>query len=338
MHSTRHLAGPVDRRPRSIFQTRECDRASRSSPGASLVSPGEMLLMLTTTVTSGRALGLGYACAVVILYSGFVIVSRYGLTSSLRFADLTALRVGVAGVLLAPILIRYGLGGVRPGQALVLAALGGFGFALFIYAGLGLAPAAHGSILTHGTLPLSTMLLSWLFLRGDIGSRQMLALATIASGIVFMAIDGLQQPAAGLLPGVLCLLVASFCWSGYGLYVRHLGLPASRAAAIVAGISAIVFLPVYFLLPGPTLQVVGWGELLVQGVYQGVLIGALSVFIYTRAVALLGSAEIAMFTASVPVVTTLGGYFFLDERPTVAALLGLSLVTLGLVLSLKRLR
>lgn len=291
--------------------------------------------MSARSASNGRTLGLAYACAVVGLYSGFVLVSRYGLTSSLGLTDLTALRFGIGGLLLAPILLWNGLGGVKLGQAFVLAALGGFGFALFVYAGLSLAPAAHGSILTHGTLPLSTTLLSWLFFRIAIERRQVLALGAIASGIAFMAVDGLQHPANSLLPGDLCLLAASFCWSGYGLYVRHLRLAASQAAAIVAGVSAIVFLPIYGLLDGPSLLEMPREELLIQGIFQGVLIGALSIFIYTRAVTLLGSAEIAMFTASVPLVTTLGGYLLLDEWPSASVLMGLALVTSGLFLGLR---
>lgn len=79
-----------------------------------------------------------------------------------------------------------------------------------------------------------------------------------------------------------------------------------------------------------------WRDILVQGVFQGVLIGALSIFIYTRAVALLGAVEVAYFTAMVPGLTTFGAWLLLGEPPGAMALAGLGLVTFGMILGLRR--
>ena len=48
--------------------------------------------------------------------------------------------------------------------------------------------------------------------------------------------------------------------------------------------------------------------------FPGRLIGAVSIFIYTRAVALLCATEVSFFTAAVPALTTLGGYASLAKR------------------------
>lgn len=281
-----------------------------------------------------EARGLAYAGVVVALFSSFVLLSRLGLSTTLSLPDIAALRFGIGGLLLSPVLIRHGLGGLRLTQAAGLAVLGGLGFALFAYAGFALAPAAHGSILLHGTLALTTAVLLRIFGGQRIAPRRGLALAGIALGIVTMAWDGVRQSSPALLAGDLCLLAASFCWSGYGLYVRRLDLPAVQAAAIVAGLSGLVFLPIYGWLPGTGLSRASWGELALQGVFQGVLIGVVSVFVYTRAVALLGAAKMAMLTASVPGLTTLGGYLLLGESPSPAALIGLVLTTAGMVAGL----
>ncbi|MGV6875576.1 DMT family transporter [Pseudochelatococcus sp. B33] len=283
-----------------------------------------------------RAQGVAYACVVVALFSSFVLVSRVGLSATLTLPDIAALRFGIAGLLLAPILVRHGLSGLRVHEAVFLATLGGLGFALFAYTGFALAPASHGATLLHGTLSLATAVLLWLFVDNRIGRRQGFALGVIAFGVVVMASDGLRQAAPSVLFGDLSLLAASLCWSGYGLYVKRLGLTAVRAAAIVAGLSAMMFLPVYVMLPGTRLLQAEWADLLIQGVFQGVLIGALSVFVYTRAVALLGAAEVAIFTTAVPVLTTLGGFLLLGETPSLATLIGLALVTLGMAIGMRR--
>ncbi len=282
-----------------------------------------------------RARGFAYAGVVVALFSGFVLLSRHGLSTTLSLPDIAALRFGIGGLLLSPVLIRHGLSGLRPAQAAGLAGLGGLGFALFAYAGFALAPAAHGAILLHGTLALTTAMLLRILGGQRVAPRRGLALGAIALGVLTMAWDSVRQSSPELLAGDLCLLAASFCWSGYGLYVRRLGLPAVQAAAIVAGLSGLVFLPVYGWLPGPGLSKASWGDLALQGVFQGVLIGVVSVFVYTRAVGLLGAATVATFTALVPGLTTLGGYLLLGEYPSPATLLGLAFITAGMAAGLR---
>ena len=64
----------------------------------------------------------------------------------------------MAALLLVPLLARGGLARLPIGRALLLAGLGGLGFALLAYNGFRLAPASHGSLLIHGMLPLFTLL------------------------------------------------------------------------------------------------------------------------------------------------------------------------------------
>lgn len=283
-----------------------------------------------------RAQGIAYAGAIIVVFSGFVLVSRLGLAGTLALPDLAALRFGIGGLLLAPVLLQPGGAGIGLRQAAGLAVLGGLGFALLAYAGFTLAPAAHGSVLIHGTLPLTTALLAWLWLDGGFPRRTALSMLFIALGVLVLAWDGFSRGSALVLIGDACLLMASCCWSGYALYVRRLGLSAVRASAVVAVGSALLFLPAYAALPGKMLLQAGWREIAVQAVFQGVLVGAASVFIYTRAIALAGAAEVALFTAAVPGVTTLGAIVLLGETPGAATLLAVALVTLGIAAGLRR--
>lgn len=285
--------------------------------------------------TVERARGIAYACCAALLFSGFVVVSRLGLSTVLTLPDIAALRFGIGGLVLSPILIRHGLSGLRVRQAVALAVLGGLGFALFAYAGFVLAPAAHGSVLLHGTLSLTTALLIVAFGGNVPGGWRMAGLALIVAGIVAMAWDGFANASPSFLAGDACLLLASLCWSGYGLYVRHLGLSALRAAAVVAVISALMFLPAYALLPGKMLLEAQWPELLLQGVFQGILIAAISIVVYTRAVALIGASQVSLFIAAVPVVTVLAAFVLLAEVPSLFSLVGVALVTAGMVAALR---
>jgi drug/metabolite transporter (DMT)-like permease len=66
-----------------------------------------------------------------------------------------------------------------------------------------------------------------------------------------------------------------------------------------------------------------------------VLIGAVSIFVYTRAVTALGPATTALFTAAVPCITTLLAIPLLSETPSWAALCGVGVVSLGMLAAVR---
>ncbi|OYU88240.1 MAG: hypothetical protein CFE29_18065 [Bradyrhizobiaceae bacterium PARB1] len=278
--------------------------------------------------------GVVFACLAVSLFASFILVSRAGLTTTMTIPDIAALRFGTSALILSPIILMHGLCGLRWHQAIGLAILGGFGFALSAYTGFLLAPAAHGGVFLHGTLPLTTALLFWALRRKIDGVAPVAALVTIGLGIVIMAWSGAHTISWTVALGDFSLLLASLFWSGYGIYVRALGLTAIHAAAIVTTISAALFVPIYLLMrDGAPLQA-SWNELMLQAAFQGVLIGAVSIFVYTRAVAILGAGTVALFTAAVPVLTTFGGLVLLAETPGIGSLIGVALVSFGCLMPL----
>jgi drug/metabolite transporter (DMT)-like permease len=285
----------------------------------------------------GRERLLGLSCGVlsVVLFSSFTLVSRLGLSSRLGLADLAALRFGIGGTLLFPVLLRGDLRRVAWRDAAALAVSGGLGFALLAYTGLWLAPAAHGAVLLHGTLPLFTYAVMRATSRNSGPGHRTAGIVLIAAGIALMAYDSLAVASPRHLVGDAFLLLASLSWSAYGVLSRRLGLPAASGAAIVAVLSLCTFLPVYALWPGKALLTVGRWELLLQGIVQGVLIGAISIFVYTRAVAALGPGATALFAAAVPVVTTLAAIPLLSEVPSRVAMAGVGVVTLGMIVAVR---
>jgi drug/metabolite transporter (DMT)-like permease len=273
-----------------------------------------------------------------MLFSGFVLVSRSGLATDIALADLAALRFGIAGVLLAPVVLRHGLSGLTWRQGLLIAFLGGLGSALSAYAGFSLAPAAHGSVLFHGTLPLTTFMIVLVTVGKPVVRGRWAGIALISAGVVAMAWDSVTVANARQLFGDGFLLLASTCWSAYGIVISRLTLAPIRAAAIVAVLSASCFLPVYALCADGALLTVGWRDIVGQGVFQGVLIGTCSIFLYTRTVTALGAPEVSLFIAAVPCVTTLAAIPVLSEWPTPMAIVGVVGVTVGMIVAVRATR
>ena len=280
-----------------------------------------------------RLVGLACAGLSVLLFASFTLVSRLGFASRLHLVDLAALRFGIGGLLLFPALLRADLKRVGWRNAAALAVFGGVGFALLAYAGFSLAPASHGAVLLHGTLPLWTYVLLCATGSSRPVRHRSIGVLLIAGGVALMVSDSLAIASARQLFGDMLLLAASLFWSAYAVLSRRLGLPAASAAAIVAGVSLCTFLPVYAWLPDKNLLSVGPRELVLQAIVQGVLIGAVSILVYTRAVASLGPATTALFGATVPVLTTLAAMPLLSELPGRAALAGVGVVTAGMLVA-----
>lgn len=284
-----------------------------------------------------RLIGMLCGVMIVMLFSSFTLVSRLGFSSSLQLMDIAALRFSISGVLLAPVLWHYGLSNVPRRDAAALTFSGGFGFALLAFTGFSLAPASHGGVLLHGTLALTTFALVWMTSRIQATRRRVIGLLAILAGIAAMTLDSVAASSGRQLLGDGALLLASVSWSAYGLITRRLGLRPVHSASIVAVLSACCFFPIYSMLPGTghTLLSATWTELLLQGIFQGILIGVASPFLYSRAIASLGALETALFTAAVPCVTTVSAILLLNEFPSAAAIVGVAVVTVGMAVALK---
>ena len=274
----------------------------------------------------------------ILLFSGFTLVSRIGMRSALAPTDLAALRFGIGGLLLLPVFARFGLAGLPIAKALALCFLGGLGFALFAYAGFLRAPASHGAVLLHGTLPFFTALLAFAVLHERPRGSRLAGLGLIFLGIAAMSWDSLRATNLRQLTGDACLLAASFCWSAYAIMVRRTGLSALRAAAIVAFFALVTYVPFYLIFLESGLPTTPMADLAVQAVFQGVLIGACSILVYTRAVMALGASQTALLTAAVPCVTALAAIPLLGEYPTALALAGITAVSVGMILAVRGMR
>jgi len=77
----------------------------------------------------------------------------------------------------------------------------------------------------------------------------------------------------------------------------------------------------------------GWFENAMQAIIQGALAGAGAIYLFTRAVVLLGASRAVLFPSLVPPFTLLIGYVTLGEAPSPPQLAGLVIVIVGFQLS-----
>jgi drug/metabolite transporter (DMT)-like permease len=131
----------------------------------------------------------------------------------------------------------------------------------------------------------------------------------------------------GAVFGDLLFVAAGCSFAVFGMLLRLWRIPAMPAVAITSLLS-LAGLP-FLLFDFRNLLAAGFAENAMQAVIQGVFAGAGAVYLFTRAVILLGVGRAALFPALVPPFTLLIGYLVLGEMPSVSQLVGLAIVLVG---------
>lgn len=279
--------------------------------------------------------GYVFAAITLLIWSGFVVVSRLGSQGTLTPYDISALRIATAAAVLSPWWLPRLLDRSRrqlPGhQALVFALLAGISYPLVAYLGFRIAPASHGAVLISGMLPCFTSLLAWRLL-GDRPTRQRLVgLLLILTGVVFLLVSGMPAGQAGLAtwPGDLLLLTASLLWSLFTVLLKYWQARAFDVTLAVSAVSAMCYLPVFALFLPSHLATAPWSEILLQAFFQGFVVVCVAMWTYARAVEQLGSVRVVILMSGVPVAGVLMAVPVLGEPLTSGKLAGAALVCLG---------
>ena len=281
-------------------------------------------------LTAGALWGLGAAT----LWSGWWVMTRVGVTASLPGTDLAALRFGVAGTVMLPVLMRHWrrLRAAPPLLIAVMTAGAGAPYALVAGLGLSLAPAGNGGALTLGLLPLFTAALAAMMLGERIGAQRAMGLGVIAAGALAIAGHGLGHGSAWA--GHLIFALGAAMWAGFSIALRCSGVTPMAATSAVCVLSAILYLPVYLAFAAPGgLTAVSVGLVAAQAVYQGLLSAFGALYCYGRAIACLGPTRAALFATLVPGLSTALGAALLGEIPSPAELTGVALVSVGAYLA-----
>lgn len=295
---------------------------------------------MTQTISSPAAqsrylTGACFGVATILIWAGWMSITRIGIATALTAADITMLRYGTAGILLLPVVLRHGmgLGRLRRWQLAVLVGGAGAPYAMVASSGLRYAPAADAGVLIPGVMPLFVAILSVLLLGEKIVASRKVGYGLILLGVLAIAGMAVLLPGSGRTPGHLLFLTASFMWASYTVVLRRSGLAPLHAAAIVSVWSAILFLPVYLWLRGPALLDIPLGDSALQAIFQGVLATIMSLYLFGKTIELLGASGGAAFGALVPALAALLAIPVLGEHPSLTDWLGIAAVTAGVYLA-----
>ena len=297
--------------------------------------------------------GLWAALVTVTIWTAFIIIARASAQHSLLPFDITWARIVGASAILLPWswwTVRQqrreqpdagSFAGFSPLPwriTVVTGFFGGFAYAIFAYSGFFLAPAAHGSVLMPGSLPLWTSVLAVFLLGERLHGYRLLGLAMILSGYLLVGGSSLWQAFDGgsVWIGDLLFMAATACWSTYSVLSRRYQLQPVPATMAITCFAFFSFVPLHALLCSlgllsTHLWTAPWHEVLWQALFQGGGSVVLSGISFTLMIRAYGPVRSTMLTSLVPGLSALGAVFWLGEPLGWHVLLGLSLVTLGIV-------
>ena len=310
-----------------------------------------------------KFIGPASALVTILIWTSFIVVARASASLSLNPMDIVFARLLGAALVLLPwgwYLVRqqrrnrpdapgaarissfFGLSPLPLRTTVLIGSVGGVFHSMLSYSGFFFAPAAHASVLLPGSLPMWTALLTVFLLREQIPGPRLFGLALILLGVLLVGGRSLLEAFSGgdTWKGDLLFLGAGLSWSCYAVLARKHRLDAVRATIAVSVFAFVVFTPGYLLavatglLPSRLLAA-PLSEVLLQAAFQGIVSVAISGITFTTMVRHFGPVRSTMMTALVPGLSALAAVLFLGEPLGWNLMLGLIVVTLGMLFGLR---
>lgn len=287
-----------------------------------------------TSPTPSRSIAIGVLCGVgaAVFWAAGFVAARHGIDIGFTPADVTFHRNFWAGLVLLPLAWRDGLAdlnGIGWIRGIVLTFFGGIGISFVSYSGFTLVPLGHGGIIQPSCAALLGLVLATLVLHERLPPRRAAGAALIVAGLVVIGGEAITTIGVHGIAGDLLFVLAGTFFATFGMLLRKWRVPPMRATVVVSVLS-LVILPLYAALAGfDHIAALGFWENLLQAVLQGLLAGPGAIYLFTRAVVLLGAGRAAVFPTLVPPCTLLIGWIALGIVPSLPQFIGLAIVLAG---------
>jgi drug/metabolite transporter (DMT)-like permease len=279
-----------------------------------------------------HAMTLGVLCGAgsALFWAFGFVAARHGVLIGMSPLVLALHRFVWPGIALLPVVAASGfsdLGGLGWRRGAAITVVGGLPLALWSYIGYVYVPLGHGSIIQPSCAAVGGLILARLMLKEALPPRRVAGAVIIVVGLAVIGAEALRTMGRQGIVGDLLFVAAGSSFAIFGMLLRLWRIPPMRAAAVtsvlsLAGLPILLFAYANFLAAG-------FYENLLQAIVQGVFAGPAAIYLFTRAVVLLGAGRAALYPSLVPPFSLLLGFLVLGEVPSVAQLVGLAIVVAG---------
>ena len=279
---------------------------------------------------------LAYLAAIITvsIWAAFLVGTRFAVIKSFTVEEILVLRLLPAAIIMAPLMFKLG---ILPPEGhfitKIIFALGASAlFPWVLSMGLYYSPASNAGALGPGTLPFWTALIAYLITRENPENLRKVGLFVILFGAVLIGIIQLDTNSGNLTWfGNILFLIGAALWAIYSVIFRQSGISPFHGLVIGLFWGSIVFVPILVIFGDVSFKYASVTNIFLMIILHSFIIGILAMLLFTYAVKKLGAAQTAAFGAITPILSMLGGIIFLDEIITPPKLLGICLVTIGVL-------
>lgn len=275
--------------------------------------------------------GVMYALGAVMIWTGFILVSKAGALAALAIPDMIMVRFGTAFILFSPFIWRHRKT-IFQWRMGVLGAIGGLAYAVSVFNGFSQAPATHAALLLPGLMPIMIAVFAY-FVAGERHNASSWVGIIISSlGIAALLIETLTSDSR-YWQGDISFVVACVFWGIFTVLLRRWKFAPWHATLGIITVTTLLFTPIYMLfLPhhilDVPLQMVG-----LQAFYQGVMATTIQMVFYGRAVHLIGATKMGGLMALVPVFASVIAVPLFGEQWTLGLTIALTFILTGTLIS-----
>ncbi|SHJ40702.1 EamA-like transporter family protein [Reichenbachiella agariperforans] len=273
------------------------------------------------------------AVFMVFAWSGWIILSRAGVQSSLTPSDITMIRYGTATLFALPFSLRYDWKKVTLWKAVVVSLGCGFPYTMFSFYGLMSIKAANAGVIVNGLLPVFGVILAFLVLGERTTKRRLFAIGLILIANLIMM--GHPQAVRDNWFGWLMLIGASLVFSSYMFLGKRYGFTSKDALAFLPIINAVLFLPIWWMSDSG-ISSTPISTIVLQAGYQGILVSIVTLLITFYALKHIGAMNLSIYFSFVPFVTAILAWPILHEHLSLSEIVGIVVCSVGLFFYAKK--
>ena len=280
-------------------------------------------------------LGSLAALASVLIWSGWIVFTRHGVTTDVPPVTLGLLRYAIPTLVMLPLLLRSGPAFRRADWLKCAIMVCGSGAPFFLICSLGMtfAPAAHVGVMLPGVMPMFVALFACLLYGERYSRARLLGYGLVLAGVVALGGASLIEAGAGDWRGHALLLLSAASWACFTLAFKRSGLTAWQAAALINAVSIVIMVTIDAFQDGPSLWDIPWQTVVTQGFAQGILSGLLALAAYSYAVSVLGASKASAFVSLTPALTAVIAATTLGEWPDTVTIVAVLVVGAGVALA-----
>jgi len=268
---------------------------------------------------------------VILIWAGWIVLSRHGAQTSLSPLDLNFIRFTTALVFSVPFWFIYNWRRIPFHQILLIGWGAGTVYTSLCFIAMATAKAATAGVLINGFLPFFGALIGYFWTHSRISRITGLCIVEIV--IADTLLIGSDWNELGNGQGILAIFLfigASCSFSFYAVAVKRWDFKLLDIVVWIPIVNFLTNLP-FWLMSDSGIPTAPNRVLLTQAAYQGVLVTLFAGFLVAYTIQTLGPVTSTMFMALVPAVTALLGYIFLSEPLSLIELVSISLCTICLI-------